>query len=211
MHGQAWPSLAVKGPSQALRASTSGEKYGIISFPLAKLTNPGCHDLTFGFKNDAMRCNICIQMPCGRHSSLYIAIGPAPEMLCFLHSGAQGWHNAVHHSLTSSNLCDVCGQSLFIHSSGPSRYRFLLNFHKSSFFHRKTKHSHMTLSYLLPLGGLQIGFVRHPCRSPNASGQSHFGHIAVKCASINDGILSLRISRPILCTNHGIHCFPQED
>ena len=124
MHGQNWPSLAVKGPSQALRASTSGENTESLVFPSAKLTNPGCHDLTFCFKDDAMRCNICIKMPCGRQSSLYIAIGPAPEMLCFLHSGAQGRHNAVHHSLTSSNLCDVCGQSLSIHSSSLSRYRF---------------------------------------------------------------------------------------
>ena len=64
----------------------------------------------------------------------------------------------------------------------------------------------MTLSYLPHLGGLQIGFVRHPCRSPNGSGQYHFGHISVNWASINDGILSLLVSMPILCTNHGIHC-----
>ena len=136
--------MALFGGQRALTSTSCFDfrwKYGIISFPLEKLTIPGGHDLTFGFKNDAMRCNMCIQMPCGRHSSLYIAIGSAREMLCFLHSNAQGWHNAVHHSLTSSKLCDVCGHSLWLHSSSPSRYRFLLNFHKSSFFLRKTKHS----------------------------------------------------------------------
>ena len=35
----------------------------------------------------------------------------------------------------------------------------------------KMDDSYMTLSYLPPLGGLQIGFVGHPCRSPNISGQ----------------------------------------
>ena len=114
--GKRWLSLVVKWPSQALRASTSGENTESFVFLLEKQTIPVGHDLAFGFKNDAMRCKICIKMPCGRHVSLYIAIGPAPEMLCFLHSGAQGWHNPVHHSLTSSKLCDVCGQSLFIHS-----------------------------------------------------------------------------------------------
>ena len=68
-------------------------KYEIISFPSAKLTILGCHDLTFGFKNDAMWCNICTQLPCGRHSSLYIAIGPAPGMRCFPTIWCTGWAN----------------------------------------------------------------------------------------------------------------------
>ena len=138
---------------------------------MEKLTIPGDYDLTFGFKNDAMHCKICFQLNSRRHLSFCIGIGPALEMLCFLHSNAQGWHFAVHHSLKSSKLCDVCGQSLFIHFSSPSRDRFLLNLHKSSFSLRKTDYSHMTLSYLPPLGGLQIGFVGHPCCSPNSSGQ----------------------------------------
>ena len=116
MHGQKWPSLVVKRPSQALRASTSCENTESLVFPKEKLLIPVGHDLTFGFKNDAMRCKICLQMLSRRHYSLYVAIGPAPDMLCFLHSGAQGWHDAVHHSLKSSKLCDGCGQSLFIHS-----------------------------------------------------------------------------------------------
>ena len=129
-------------------------KYGIISFSLEELTTHGDNDLTFGFKNDAMHCKICFQMSSRRHLSLCIAIRSAPEMLCFLHSNAQGWHFAVHHSLKSSKLCDVCGRSLFIHFSSPSRDRFSLNLHKSSFSLRKTDYSHMTLSFLPPLGWL---------------------------------------------------------
>ena len=132
MHGQNGPSWAFKWPSQALRAPTSGEDTESLVFLLVKLTNLCGHDLVFAFKNDAMRCNMCIQMPCGTHSSLSTANGPALEMLCFLHSNAQGWHFAVHHSLKSSKLCDVCGQSLFTHFSSPSRGRVLLNLHKSS-------------------------------------------------------------------------------
>ena len=39
------------------------------------------------------------------------------EMFCFLESGAQGWLFVVRHSLSSSKFCDVCGVSLFMHSS----------------------------------------------------------------------------------------------
>ena len=152
-----------------------------------------------------MHCKICFQLNSRRHLSFCIAIGPALEMLCFLHSNAQGWHFAVHHSLKSSKLCDVCGQSLFIHFSSPSRDRFSLNLHISSFSLRKTDYSHMTLSYLPPLGGLQIGFVGHPCCSPNSSWQYHFGHITVNCSSINDGTLALLLSIPVFCTIHGFH------
>ena len=38
-------------------------------------------------------------------------------MHCFLESGAQGWLFVVRHSLSSSKFCDVCGVSLFLHSS----------------------------------------------------------------------------------------------
>ena len=38
-------------------------------------------------------------------------------MLWFLESGAQGWLFVVPHSLSSSKFCDVCGVSLFLHSS----------------------------------------------------------------------------------------------
>ena len=122
--GKSGPHWRSKGPHKhfVLRLQVKIRNHS-FSF-VGKLTIPGGHDLTFGFKIDAMRCKICFQMLSRRHSSLYIAIGPAPDMIWFLDSGAQGWHNAVHNSLTSSNLCDVCGQSLFIHSSSPSRYRF---------------------------------------------------------------------------------------
>ena len=152
-----------------------GWKYGIISFLLEELTLPGDNDLTFGFKNDAMHCKICFQMNSRRHLSLCIAIGPALEMVCFLHSNAQGWHFAVHHSLKSSKLCNVCCRSLFMHFSSPSRDRFLLNLHKSSFSLRKTDYSHMTLSYLPPLGGLQIGFVGTPVAHQIVAGNSTSG------------------------------------
>ena len=137
MDGQKWPFLAVNRPSQAHRASTSGKNTESLVFPLEKLTIPGENDLTFGFKNDAMHCKICFQMNSRRHLSFCIAIGPALEMLCFLHSNAQGWPFADHHSLKSSKFCDVCGQSLFIHFSSPSRDRCLLNFHKPGFFLKK--------------------------------------------------------------------------
>ena len=137
MDGQKWPLF---GGEQAFTSTSCfdfGWKYGIIRFPLKRLTIPGDYDLPFGFKNDAMHCKICFQMNSRRHLSFCIAIRPALEMLCFLHSNAQGWHFAVHHSLKSSKLCDVCGQSLFIHFSSPSRGRFLLNLHKSSLSLRK--------------------------------------------------------------------------
>ena len=38
-------------------------------------------------------------------------------MLWFLESGAQGWLFVARHSLQSSKFCDVCGVSLFSHSS----------------------------------------------------------------------------------------------
>ena len=171
MDGQKWPFWAVNRPSQAHRGSTSSENTESLVFPWKNWQFLAMMTWLSGFKNDAMHCKICFQMNSRRHLSFCIAIGPALEMLCFLHSNAQGWHFAVHHSLKSSKLCDVCGQSLFIHFSSPSRDRFLLNLHKSSFSLRKTDYSHMTLSYLPPLGGLQIGFVGHPCRSPNSSGQ----------------------------------------
>ena len=41
----------------------------------------------------------------------------------------------------------------------------------STFLKAKCTNSAAHLSYLPPLGGLQIGFVGHPCRSPNISGQ----------------------------------------
>ena len=54
MTGQKWVPLAVNGPLQAHLALTSGEKYGILRFPLVKLTIPVGDDTTFCFKNDAM-------------------------------------------------------------------------------------------------------------------------------------------------------------
>ena len=42
---------------------------------------------------------------------------------------------------------------------------------RSTFLKGMCTNSAAHLSYLPPLGGLQIGFVGHPCRSPNISGQ----------------------------------------
>ena len=42
---------------------------------------------------------------------------------------------------------------------------------QSTFLKGMCTNSAAHLSYLPPLGGLQIGFVGHPCRSPNISGQ----------------------------------------
>ena len=106
----------MKTSSQAHRASTSGEN-GICRFPQEKLTIPVDDDLTFGFKTDPMQCKICFQIISRCYFSFYIEIGSAPEMLCFLHSGAQGWLFVIHQSLSSTKLCDVCGVSWFIHSS----------------------------------------------------------------------------------------------
>ena len=64
---------------------------------------------------------------------------------------------------------------------------------RSTFLKGMCTNSAAHLPYLPPLGGLQIGFVGHPCRSPNSSGQYHFGHIAVNSACIDDGMLSLLI------------------
>ena len=49
-------------------------------------------------------------------------------MLCFLDSGAQGWLFVVRHSLSSSKFCDVCGVSLFMHSSNDLVIDFSLIF-----------------------------------------------------------------------------------
>ena len=67
---------------------------------------------------------------------------------------------------------------------------------RSTFLKGMCTNSAAHLPYLPPLGGLQIGFVGHPCRSPFTSGQYHFGHIAVNSACIDDGMLSLLISMP---------------
>ena len=127
------------GPFGGERALTSsscfdfGWKYGILRFPLVKLTIPVGDDTTFGFKNDAIWWKIWYQLTSCREPSLCIAFGPALKTFCFLHSGAQGWHFAVRHSLSSSKLCDVCCPSLFMHLPSPSRGRFWLKFDKSLF------------------------------------------------------------------------------
>ena len=129
-------------------------------------------------------------------------------MSCFLHSGAQGWHFAVHHSVPSSKLCDVCCPSLFMHFPSRSRGRFCPKLYKSLFPLGKSDDSCIIHSHKTPLGGLQIGFVGQPCRSPTHSGQSHFGDIRLSWACIGDGMLSLLISMPMFSAIHGIHCFP---
>ena len=128
---QKWLLLVVNGPLQAQLALTSG-KYGILRFPLVKLTIPVADDLTFFFKIDAMRCNICYQLTSCREPSLGIAFVSAPEMFCFLHSGVQGWHFVVHYLVSSSKFRDVWGPSLIMHLASPSRGRFWLKFAKSS-------------------------------------------------------------------------------
>ena len=109
-----------------------GWKYGIIRFPMEKLTIPADDDLTFGFKNDPMQCKICFQIISRCYFSFYIEIGSAPEMFCFLHSGVQGWHFVVHYLVSSSKFRDVWGPSLIMHLASPSRGRFWLKFAKSS-------------------------------------------------------------------------------
>ena len=185
-----------------------GRKHGILCFPLVKLTIPVGDDTTFGFKNDAMWWKIWYQLTSCRQLSPCIAFGPALKTLWFLHSGAQGRLFAIHQSLSSSKFCDVCCPSLFMHLPSRSRRRFCLKNDKSLFSPGKTDDSCIIHSYKTPLGGLQIGFVGHPCRSPNHSGQSHFGDIRLPWACIGDGMLSLRISMPMFSAIHGIHSFP---
>ena len=148
-----------------------GWKYGILRFPVVKLTIPVGDDTTFGFKNAAMWWNIWYQLTSCRQISPCIAFGPALKTLWFLHYGAQGRLSAIHQSLSSSKFCDVCCPSLFMHFRSPSRGRFWLKFDKSLFSLRKTDDSCITHSYKTPLGGLQIASVGQPCRPPNHSRQ----------------------------------------
>ena len=55
MHGHKWPSLVVKGPSQALRASTSGENTESFVFP--KKNWPFLAVMTWLLASKMMRCD----------------------------------------------------------------------------------------------------------------------------------------------------------
>ena len=116
MDGQNWPSYAVKGSSQAHRASTSGENTEPFVFP--SKNSRFLSIMTCLLASKMMRCDTKFAF-----TSFLVVIfilyrnWVCSEMLCFPHSGAQGWLFVVPHSLSSSKFCDVCGVSLFMHSS----------------------------------------------------------------------------------------------
>ena len=96
-------------------------------------------------------------------------------------------------------LENQCAFFAFVHHFSKKTLPVLV---PSTFLKAKCTNSAAHLSYLPPLGRLQIGFVGHPCRSPNISGQQHFGDIRLKWACIDDGMLSLLISMPMFGTIH---------
>ena len=171
MDGQKWPFLAVNMPSQAHRASTSGKN--TESFVFFGKNWQFLAIMTWLLASKMMRCIAKSAFKWIPVVIFHFASRSGLLLKCFV-SYTQMHKVGILPFITRSNR-----QNYAMCVVSPCSYTFqvLLEtdfyslFINRCFSDRKTDFSHMTLSYLPPLRWLQIGFVGHPCCSPNSSWQ----------------------------------------